>query len=160
MSEHEPDYTTLSLAELLDVERHIDRNVVPDRWARLQAALTARRSGISPIEPRRAATQPIDRVLFTLMHMFMTVTLLVIAFVAFPGQGGESAVARDLSLFLVVPAAFFVSAGSILVHKFFLRARRPVLFLLLSLFITPLASMAVLVLVSSILFLLSTLLSR
>ena len=156
MTNKEPDYTTLPLADLLDIERHINRDLVPERWARLQTALAARRSGTAAAERPVAAAQPIGPVLFTMMHMTVTVFLLVIVLLAFPGQGGESAVGRDLALFLVVPAAFFISAGAILLHRPFLRARRPGLFLLLSFVITPFASVAVLVIGSSILFSLSS----
>lgn len=150
MRNQEPDYTRLSLRELLDVERHIDRDQVPERWSRLQSALEARRSGIAPAGLTEAR-QPIGRVLFTFMHMFMTVVVLVVLLVAFPGEGGEASVAQGLALFLVVPAAFVVSAGSVLLHGPFLRARRPRVFLLFSLLLTPFASVAVLVFASSIL---------
>lgn len=146
MTEHEPDYMTLPLADLLDVERHIKRDLVPERWERLQAALAARRQGTAPAD----ATQSIGRGLFTVMHMIVTAIILVIALVAFPGEGGEAAVGRDLGLLLVVPAAFFVSAASIVFHNAFLRARRPGVFLLVSLVITPFASVAFLVIGSSI----------
>ncbi len=160
MTEHEPDYMTLPLADLLDVERHIDRDLVPERWVRLQAALAARRAGTAANERPTAATQPIGPVLFTVMHMIATVIVLVVALVAFPGEGGESAVGRDMALFLVVPPAFFVSAVSIVFHRAFLRARRPGMFLLLTLAITPFGSVAVLVIGSSVYFSLVTLFSR
>ena len=93
------------------------------------------------------------------MHMIVPVIILVIGLVAFPGEGGESAVGRDLSL-LLVPAACFMSAASVVFHKAFLRARRPGMFLLISLAIRPLGSVAVLVIGSSIFFSLVTSFSR
>ncbi|WP_422929924.1 hypothetical protein [Singulisphaera sp. PoT] len=49
MSQTEPDYTRSSTGDLLDVERHLDREAHPDRWERLQVELDKRRS-----EARRA----------------------------------------------------------------------------------------------------------
>jgi hypothetical protein len=158
MTGHEPDSMTLPLADLLDVERHIDRDLMPERWARLQAALAARRAGTAPVE-HPTTTQPVGPVLFMVMHMIVTVIVLV-GILAFPGDGGESAVGRDLALLLVVPVAFFVSAASIVFHKPFLRARRPGMFLLASLVITPFGSVAVLVIGSSVFWSLLTLFSR
>lgn len=160
MTEHEPDYTLLSLAELLDVERHIDRKLVPERWARLQAVLASRRAGVPARARPQAVTQSVGPAVFTIMHMIATAVVLVTMLLGFPGEGAESAVGRDLALLLVVPAAFFLSAGSILLYRPFLKARRRRMFLLLSVVITPFASVAVLVIGSSIFFSLLALLFR
>jgi hypothetical protein len=155
MTPNEPDYTTLPLADLLDVERHIDREQVPERWATLQAALAERRAGTAHTERSDAAQGPMGPLAFMALHMIVTPVLFVLMLVV-PESKGEAAAGRDLSLFLVVPAAFFISAGSILLHPLYLRARRRGRFLLISLVIAPIASVAALVLGSSALFSLLT----
>ena len=45
----EPDYDRLDLAALLDVERWIDRNAYPARYARLKSAIANRRSAGPPL---------------------------------------------------------------------------------------------------------------
>lgn len=152
MAERELDYTTLSVDDLLDIERHINRDLVPDRWARLQAALAPHRSEIAKTSGSFDPTRAISRGAFVLLHMAVTAVMLIIGFVAFPGEGGEAAVGRDFSLIFVMPAAVLLSAASILIHPVFLRARNPRAFLVLSIVITPIASLAALVLGSAVLF--------
>lgn len=152
MSQNEPDYTRLPLADLLDVERHIDREQVPERWARLQEALAARRSGTTAsAKSPPASGERIGPLAFVAMHMLVTPIVLVMALLI-PESKGEAAVGRDLALFLVVPAAFALSAGSILIHPLYLRARRPGRFLLISVVLAPVACVATLVIGSAALF--------
>jgi hypothetical protein len=56
----EPDYTTCSLDELLDVERRIDRERFPERLARLQAEIRRRSPGpIAECSPSRIEPLPV-----------------------------------------------------------------------------------------------------
>jgi hypothetical protein len=47
----EPDYTNLSLVELRQIERYINRELVPERWERLQAAIKVRLASRKPVGP-------------------------------------------------------------------------------------------------------------
>ena len=154
----EPDYDAMPLADLLDVEQHINRDLVPERWAKLQIALAKRRSGTNG-EPLAKVPEPIGPMPFMFLHMITTAVILVVLLVATPSRG-EGAVGRDLALFLVVPAAFFLSALSVVFHPLFLRSRNPRRYLLVSVLVTPFASVAVLVLGSSLLFALGAVFSH
>jgi hypothetical protein len=45
---NEPDYGTMTLSELRDVERHVDRDAYPERHAEVQRQITLREQGIGP----------------------------------------------------------------------------------------------------------------
>jgi hypothetical protein len=144
----EPDYTKMSLPDLLDVERHIDREAVPERWGRLQSVLASRRAAD---EVDQEATS-LSRSAFVALHAIASPVVMTILLVAFPGKGSEAAEGQGIAFCTLLPASFFLSGISLLVHPFYRRARHRTLFLTISVLVTPFASMAVLVLGYSLMF--------
>jgi len=59
----EPDYTKLPLSELRQIERYINPELVPERWARLQEAIAARIAapGAEPPRPWRLFLARLER---------------------------------------------------------------------------------------------------
>ncbi|MGK2883289.1 MAG: hypothetical protein ACSLE8_00675 [Rhodococcus sp. (in: high G+C Gram-positive bacteria)] len=150
MTSQEPDYSNMSMSDLLDVERHINREMVPERWHRLQAALSSRRTAgeVERIKPH------LSRRTFVALHAIASPVLLAVLLVAFPGKGPEAAAGRDMALWTLLPASLLLSGGSFLVHPFYCRARHRSLLLVISVLVTPFASVAVVVLAYSLMFLL------
>ncbi len=72
----EPDYENLNLADLLGIERRINKDAYPERYARLRAAIATRQregprtvqSGIVTGQPPAAAPRPIRTVVSQAFH--------------------------------------------------------------------------------------------
>jgi hypothetical protein len=69
---HEPDYSRCSLDDLLDLEGHLDREQFPERWGRLQAAISAKHAASAGGEP----PSPVWRNLLIAYHFALVAAVL------------------------------------------------------------------------------------
>jgi hypothetical protein len=129
MADREPDYVSCSLAELLDVERRIDRNAYPRRWQRLQDELAKRRMAGEVRAPQR-----LSRGAYAGLH-FVVCPILAGIGGCFLETGGEGFGYLTL---LMIPAVAVFSLISLATYSVYETARKPERFLLLSISMTAL----------------------
>jgi hypothetical protein len=139
MVDPEPDYSSLSSADLLDIERYINRHAYPERWLRLQAEIERRGRPRVSTNVRSPIRMP--AVGYSLAH-FLVTPVIVVALLDVVETTGEGSEAMGWVAFVSMMGGWIVSFASIFTYDWYAKTSHPWILFFLSLVTTVAAGSA------------------